>query len=53
MNTDNDIGWWKANRSSQRCCIISSLSPRGFGMLMVVIALCSFAVGLAFWLMGA
>ncbi len=30
-----------------------SLSPRGFGLLMAAIALCSFAVGLAFWLMGA
>ena len=30
-----------------------SLSPHGFGMLMAAIALCSFFVGLAFWMMGA
>lgn len=30
-----------------------SLSPHGFGLLMAAIALCSFFVGLAFWLMGA
>lgn len=30
-----------------------SLSPRGFGLLMAAIALCSFFVGFAFWLMGA
>ncbi len=30
-----------------------SLSPRGFGILMLAIAGCSFCMGLAFWLMGA
>ncbi len=30
-----------------------SLSPQGFGLLMVAIGLCSFAIGLGFWLMGA
>ena len=30
-----------------------SLEPRGFGILMLAIALCSFCVGLASWLMGA
>jgi uncharacterized membrane protein len=30
-----------------------SLSPRGFSLLMLAIGLCTFAVGLAFWLMGA
>jgi uncharacterized membrane protein len=30
-----------------------SLSPRGFGLLMGAIGLCTFAVALAFWLMGA
>ena len=30
-----------------------SLSPHGFSLLMVAIALCSFTIGLAFWLMGA
>ena len=30
-----------------------SLNPRGFGVLMAAIALCSFFIGLAFWLMGA
>jgi uncharacterized membrane protein len=30
-----------------------SLSPRGFGILMLAIVSCSFSVGLAFWLMGA
>ena len=30
-----------------------SLSPRGFGLLMAAIALCSFFVGIAFWMMGA
>jgi uncharacterized membrane protein len=30
-----------------------SLGPRGFGILMMAIALCSFFVGFAFWLMGA
>jgi uncharacterized membrane protein len=30
-----------------------SLEPRGFGLLMAAIALCSFCIGLAFWLMGA
>ncbi len=30
-----------------------SLSPRGFGLLMLAIALCSFFIGFAFWLMGA
>ncbi len=30
-----------------------SLSPRGFGLLMAAIALCSFFIGFAFWLMGA
>jgi uncharacterized membrane protein len=30
-----------------------SLSPHGFGILMAAIALCSFFVGFAFWLMGA
>ena len=30
-----------------------SLSPRGFGLLMMAIALCSFFVGFTFWLMGA
>ena len=30
-----------------------SLGPRGFGLLMTAIALCSFLIGFAFWLMGA
>ena len=30
-----------------------SLGPRGFGLLMTSIALCSFFIGFAFWLMGA
>jgi len=30
-----------------------SLSPRGFRLLMMAIAACTFALGLAFWLMGA
>ena len=30
-----------------------SLSPHGFGLLMVAIALLSFFIGFAFWLMGA
>ncbi len=30
-----------------------SLEPRGFGILMVAIALLSFFIGFAFWLMGA
>jgi uncharacterized membrane protein len=30
-----------------------SLSPRGFGLLMTAIALLSFFIGFAFWLMGA
>lgn len=30
-----------------------SLSPRGFGLLMTAIALLSFFVGFAFWLLGA
>jgi uncharacterized membrane protein len=30
-----------------------SLSPRGFSLLMGAIGLCTFAIGLAFWLMGA
>ncbi len=30
-----------------------SLSPQGFGILMVAIALLSFFIGFAFWLMGA
>ncbi len=30
-----------------------SLSPRGFSLLMGAIGLCTFSIGLAFWLMGA
>lgn len=30
-----------------------SLSPKGFQLLMVVIGLCTFSIGLAFWLLGA
>ena len=30
-----------------------SLSPRGFSLLMGAIGLCTFAIGLGFWLMGA
>lgn len=30
-----------------------SLSPKGFQLLMVAIGICTFSIGLAFWLMGA